>query len=254
MQNANESFFRKLENVQNVRQNCVNMVIGKAKCIVFRIHSPITVPLSKDFEKWFTPKRRVNLVGSSFLLQKEGGSMGKIKKSRKGIGGRKNKYYTHVLPRKDEIIEMCKTMTERQIARNLGIAYSTFNEYKKQFPEFSELLRSGREELVSDLKSALINRAVGFKYTEESITRERIEIPKKTMKMLEEHGVDITELLLNGTKTKTEIRKKQVLPDVTALNLALRNWDKEWANDPQVLELKKKELELREKQIENNSW
>jgi hypothetical protein len=45
------------------------------------------------------------------------------------------------------------------------------------------------------------------------------------------------------------------LPDVAALNLLLKNYDKDhWSNDPQMLELRKKELELKEKQIESNEW
>lgn len=44
-------------------------------------------------------------------------------------------------------------------------------------------------------------------------------------------------------------------PDVASINLLLKNYDKEnWSNDPQSLDLRRKELELREKQIENNSW
>ena len=54
---------------------------------------------------------------------------------------------------------------------------------------------------------------------------------------------------------KTEVAHKHAHPDVAAINLALKNYDKEdWANDPQMLEIKKKELELRERQIENNEW
>ena len=54
---------------------------------------------------------------------------------------------------------------------------------------------------------------------------------------------------------KTEVAHKHAHPDVAALNLALKNYDKEnWANDPQMLDIRKKELELRERQIENSEW
>ena len=44
-------------------------------------------------------------------------------------------------------------------------------------------------------------------------------------------------------------------PDVAALNLALKNYDPDnWANDPQMLKIREKELKLREKQVENNTW
>ena len=42
---------------------------------------------------------------------------------------------------------------------------------------------------------------------------------------------------------------------MAAINLALKNYDKDnWSNDPQMLELRKKEIELRERQIEQNEW
>ena len=50
--------------------------------------------------------------------------------------GRKGKYETHIKPFLPAILEMRRTMTERQIAEKLGIAYSTFSKYKDQFPEF----------------------------------------------------------------------------------------------------------------------
>ena len=54
---------------------------------------------------------------------------------------------------------------------------------------------------------------------------------------------------------KVEVAHKKMAPDVAAINLALKNYDREdWANDPQMLDIRKKELELKERQIENNEW
>ena len=145
--------------------------------------------------------------------------------------GRKNKYYTHVEPNLMKILEMCKTMTEQQIAEQLGVGYSTFMEYKKQFPELTETLKKGRQNLVAELRSALIKKAKGYDYTETEVTRE------------------------NGVITKRVEKHKSFGPDVAAINLLLKNYDKDnWANDPQTLELRKKELELRERQVEANEW
>ena len=122
-------------------------------------------------------------------------------------------------------------MTEEQIAATLGVAYSSFRVYKKQYPALENSLKKGRFELVLELRSALIKRAKGFKYAE---TKETIE---------------------NGIVTKIEKTVKTALPDVAALNLALKNYDKDnWSNDPQVLDLRKKELKLREQQIKANDW
>ena len=145
--------------------------------------------------------------------------------------GRPNKYETHVKPYLEEIKKWCQTMTEKQIARKLGIAYSSWCLYKNDYSELSETIKKGRQSLVVELKSTLIERAKGFQYTEKKVIKE------------------------GGEVVREEIYTKSSLPDVAALNLLLKNYDREnWANDPQTLELKKKELELRERQIENNEW
>ena len=54
---------------------------------------------------------------------------------------------------------------------------------------------------------------------------------------------------------REEVTTKYMKPDVAATNLLLKNYDKEnWANDPQALELRKKELELQERRLENGEW
>ena len=46
-----------------------------------------------------------------------------------------------------------------------------------------------------------------------------------------------------------------VLPDVAAINLCLKNYDKEnWSENPQNLELKKQELELKKTIAEANNF
>ena len=59
----------------------------------------------------------------------------------------------------------------------------------------------------------------------------------------------------DGKVVETQTTKKHVPPDVAAINLALKNFDRDnWANDPQALELHKRELKLKERQIKNNDW
>lgn len=145
--------------------------------------------------------------------------------------GRKSAYIEKIKPNFPKILEMCKSMTDRQIAEALGVAYSTFLKYKAEKKEFSELLIKGRQNLVAELKSVLIKKATGFAYEE-----------KKTIK--DSDGYE-----------RVETTQKYASPDVAAINLLLKNYDKDnWSNDPQLLELRKKELELRERQIKNNEW
>lgn len=177
-----------------------------------------------------------------------------MKEKRKNKGGRKSKYYTHVQPRLPEIMEMCRTMTEVQIAEKLEVGASTFQAYKTEFPELAECLKKGRRNLVADLRSALIKKAEGFDYTETKETTERVKWPADLYSMFIDAGFT-PQQIGEARLVKTETAHKHMAPDVAAINLALKNYDKEnWANDPQALELKKKELELKEQQIENNNW
>src|SRR5690606_41175172 len=64
----------------------------------------------------------------------------------KGKGGRKSKYHTHVEPRLKEIEAWARDgLTDEQIAKNLGVAYSTFRKYKDEYPAFSAALKKGKE-------------------------------------------------------------------------------------------------------------
>ena len=148
-----------------------------------------------------------------------------------GKMGRKNKYYTHIKPHLKAIPDMLQDMTEEQVSKKLGVAYSSWNKYKLEFPELTEVIKKGNTSLVGELKSVLKRRAKGFQYEERKIIRE--------------HGVVVRE----------ETYVKSALPDVASINLLLKNYDKEnWSNDPQILELRKQELQLREKQIKANNW
>lgn len=168
--------------------------------------------------------------------------------------GRKGKYETHVKPYFNEIREWCRTMTENQIAEKLGVGASTFQYYKSQFSELSEILKTSRQDLVVELRSALIKKAKGYEYTEKKVITEEVKWPEELYVLLKEAGFS-DEQIERSKLVKTEVSHKYQGPDVAAINLALKNYDKEnWANDPQMMKLREKELELRERQIESNEW
>ena len=169
--------------------------------------------------------------------------------------GRKNRYETDVAPHLEQITEMARTMTEKQMADSLGIAYTTtWQNYKKEHEELKEAIKKGRQNLVSDLHSSLIKRAMGYEYTERKVTSEAVKWDEEIYLALLEAGFTLDQIA-RSRLVKTEVMYKQMAPDIAALNLALKNNDKtNWANDPQTLALKKKELKLREKQIEQNVW
>lgn len=153
-------------------------------------------------------------------------------------GGRPTKYHELVKPRLKEIAEWRENgWTEDKIAKELGVSRTAMREYKKLYPEFLRTIKSGNAALIGRLKGALVKAAEGYQYPEIKKIYER---NKETGKM--EH-------------VRTEETIKTAPPSVAAINLALKNFDREnWSNDPQLLELRRKELELKAKKQEDDDW
>ena len=151
--------------------------------------------------------------------------------------GRKDAYETKIKPRFDEIREwLINGANNDNIIHNLGISKKTFYKYLSEKSEFLHLIKNGRITIVAELRSALIKKAKGFDYTES--------------KIIEREDPD------TGEKIKTvETYNKKSLPDVAALNLALKNYDPDnWSNDPQGDKIKREELELKKQKLEKEDW
>ena len=148
--------------------------------------------------------------------------------------GRKNRYETHVQPHLAEIQEWYGLLDEKQIAKKLGIATSTFENYKKEHPELLEVLKNGRVQLIEDLKTSLKKKAKGFTYEEQKISIR--QEGSKEIKIIEKY-------------------KRYSPPDTGAIHLLLKNLDETWRNDDQVtIDLKKQKLELERQKAENDNW
>ena len=61
-------------------------------------------------------------------------------------------------------------LIDTQIAENIGIVPSTLYEWKKKYPEFSEALKVGKEVADSQVFNALHQSAIGYYYSEETVT------------------------------------------------------------------------------------
>lgn len=127
------------------------------------------------------------------------------KKQRKK-SGRKSKYETNILPFFDRIIAWRKQgQTEKQIAKKLDVAVSTWEKYKKDYPEFKEILTFSKELLVEQIEDSLFTRAMGKHYKE-------VETKTETVK---------------GQPPRTSTREtvKYLPPDTTAIIFSLKNLD-----------------------------
>lgn len=153
------------------------------------------------------------------------------------MAGRPSKYETNVKPYFDQIKKWLEQgATERQIAEQLGVAYSTYNDYKTKYSEFAEVVKgNSRVQLVEELRGALVKRALGYEYKEK---KEYVKTDPET-----------------GLPTKyVEITTKQALPDTTAIFGALNIYDPEYVRDKKNHELREKDYELRKAIAEANNF
>lgn len=80
--------------------------------------------------------------------------------------GRPSKYETHVLPRFDEIEDWCRNgATDKEIAERLGIGRDTMIEYKKEFSDFSDILKRTKDIVDGQVENALLQNALGGNIT-----------------------------------------------------------------------------------------
>lgn len=148
--------------------------------------------------------------------------------------GRKGRYESYVLPHLDEIREWYNTLSEKDIAKRLGVSVSTFEKYKREHPELADTLKDGRQELVSMLKQSLKKKAVGFEYTETKRTIR--EIAGKKIVTIEEYT-------------------RYSPPDTGAIHLLLKNLDESWRNDDKAtMDLKREKIELDKQKAEDERW
>lgn len=148
------------------------------------------------------------------------------------MAGRPNKYYSHVLPRFEEIAEWLEAgATEKEICDNLGVNPKVFCKYKNEYKALNDLVKNARRKPVQAIKAALFKRATGYHYTE-------------------------TTTVNNEKGTQVTTYNKYLPPDPASAMILLKHWDKEteWTQDPATLKLKKEEFEFKKEHAESEVW
>lgn len=132
-------------------------------------------------------------------------------------------------------------LTLKQIAHNLGISESTLYKYKANTEEFTETVKKGREQSVQILENTMFKAACGYTQT--------VKKCAKVKRCVYNHGkkAEEWEEMVEYEETET------VKPDITAGIFLLKNWGN-YMNEPRAIEARKRELDLKEKQIEENTW
>ena len=104
-------------------------------------------------------------------------------------------------------------LTDEQISRNMGIAYSTLRSWRDKFSAISAVLKKGKEVVDRQVENALLKRALGYEYEE---VKEKFE---------------------DNVMTERTVTKKEVIPDVTAQIFWLKNRKREVWADRQNIEI-----------------
>lgn len=106
-------------------------------------------------------------------------------------------------------------LTDEQIAEKMGIGYSTLQTWKTKYQDIQDSLKKGKEVVDRQVENALLQRALGYEYTE--TTREYVP--------------ELGEM--HVTKKVT----KQVAPDTTAQIFWLKNRKpQEWRDKQERLD------------------
>lgn len=149
----------------------------------------------------------------------------------------KSKWETHVLPRMDEIREWAKQgYFEDDIIEQLGIAPSTYFDYKNKHPELRELIVMSRREAIKKLERSGLDIALGYTYEEE-----------KTIVELDEDG--------NAAKRRREITKKRMPANGQIYQFLMKNWsDGKYSKDPIGDKFREEELKLKKEAMKYENF
>lgn len=113
-------------------------------------------------------------------------------------------------------------LIEEQIAKNTGVSYSTFREWKKRFPALSAALKKGKEVVDREVENALFKNAVGFMYEEETVTNAGEVV---TVKKYSKPNITAQIFWLKNRKMK-EWRDKQEVEQINHnIEITVGEWD-----------------------------
>lgn len=136
--------------------------------------------------------------------------------------------------------------TEKKVAQSIGIAYSTWNKYKTEHEEFSELIIKSREEPVDNLVAQMYQSGMGFTKT-----------IKRAMKLKEELFDPVTGKK-SCSREKIAFYEEEIYipPNFQAAKFLIMNWGKDlkYCSEPRMMELREKELQHKIDMAENENW
>lgn len=137
-------------------------------------------------------------------------------------------------------------ITEREAARSIGVAYSTWNKYKAEEKEFSELVIKSREKPVDTLINSMYQSGLGF-----------TKVIKRSMKIKEEiYSPETGKKLRSVERIEPYEEEIYIPPNFQAAKFLILNWGKDlgYCNDPKLTEIRERELAHKIEQDKINNW
>ncbi len=105
-------------------------------------------------------------------------------------------YYKLIQPRFEDIFReiRVKGATTSRLCDMLGVSVNSYNRYKKEHPEFAELLNVARMEQVDEVYAAMYQRARGYTTTikeERMVSGDKISLEKEQHVAASERAADL---------------------------------------------------------------
>lgn len=146
-----------------------------------------------------------------------------------------------VIENLDKIKEwLSQGVTMKTIAAELGMSKQTLYVHLNSID--SDAIKKAREPAVEALENSMFNAALGGKVTlKQYVKTKHIEYNENGKKAREWEEVQEVEV------------EEYIKQDTTAGIFLLKNWGN-YMNEPRAMEIRKKELELKEKQVDANVW
>lgn len=136
-----------------------------------------------------------------------------------------------------------KGATDKEIAKKIGVGYSTFRKYKAQDEDIKQIMAQGKEKKNQAVEQALYKCAIGYSYYEDVVTKLKKEEQTEDGTIITREEVQINSI------------KKYKGPDLAAQKYWLNNKEKaKWKDDPNKVAIDKENLKLKKKELENKEW
>lgn len=128
--------------------------------------------------------------------------------------------------------------TDKEIAKKIGIGYSTYRKYKAQDNDLKQVIAEGKDKKNQAVEQAVYKCAIGYNYYEQVVTKVKVQTETDKGQILESEEVRINSV------------QKFKPADLAAQKYWLNNKQKtKWSEDPNKVTNDKKLTKLKEKEV-----